>query len=224
MRSPSFLSFAAALALAALAPATAAAQTPPADHGPTSERHGPSASDFVFRGGFGAGHADVLSSTDGVETIVTQSLYLGGRWKWLELGVPLDAGSEIFGPYYVQSGPAVGATWQSGSGWRAGVMGQLGLAHYGRVHCGLFCESGGASADLPFVGLRLHGAYVFRSGSNTHFYLGAEAFASEDLQKKAVQYTTVGGLFTPGQESTSEATMGGTRYAFVLQAGLTYDL
>ena len=204
--------------LVALAtPAIASAQESPALDRGSNRSHGPDAQDFHFSGGFGWSRDSTLNDA------LAHSVTVGYRWRFFDAGLVGDFGTRVFGGSYAMTGVTLGAVMQTESGQRFSLGGVLGSDAYVGVGCELFCQSGGASATLPYAGLRASASHVFRSRSSVHFELGVSGFWGRDLETQAVTYTTTGGLLLSGESAPQTQTLGGQRIGAVATVGLTWD-
>ncbi len=210
-------SMAFAVTLFAAAPALAA--DPAQDVGQperAGQRHGSAAQDFHFNAGPGWARDEVLGN------VVAHSLTLGYRYGHFEPAIVGNFGTKVFGGSYAALGMSLGAVVQTDTGPRFTLRGVLGSDSYSGVGCELFCQSGGASATLPYAAVHAGVSHVFWARGKTHLELGFEGFYGRDLAKERVEYSTTGGLFGP-TTATGERSLGGQRIGVVATVGLTFD-
>src|SRR5688572_22340437 len=100
--------------------------------------------DLVARVGVGAGKN---ASMDGV---LASSLDVTLRHHFFQAGIELAGDSEIFGGNYGSIGGLAGVGVQDPSGVRFELLAATGVGKWSGIGCGLFCDSGGASASLPY--------------------------------------------------------------------------
>lgn len=193
------------------------AEEPERDSAPQARAASPRSQEFHVVGGPGWARDQVLGD------VVTQSLALGFRYGWFEPAIVANAGTPIFGGGYASVAMSVGAVIETDDANRFTLRGALGSDSYSGVGCGLFCQSGGASATLPYAGVHVAASHVFGASGRTHLELGLEGFYGRDLARERVDYTTTGGLFGTSTSEDSR-TLGGQRVGALLTVGLTYDV
>lgn len=207
------------LASALLFASPALAAGPAEDQSPATKpraHHGSAQQDFHFSAGPGYARDSMLGG------VVAHSLTLGYRYGHFEPAIVGDFGSKVFGGSYAAVGMSLGAVLQTESGTRYTLRGLIGSDSYVGVDCGLFCQSGGASATLPYAGAHASVSHVFWSRGAAHLELGLEGFYGRDLDSQRVEYTTTGGLFGPTTTRDSMR-LGGERVGVVATVGLTFD-
>jgi hypothetical protein len=197
-------------------PAIAGAQESPMLDRSAVRAHGAEAQDLHFSGGFG------WSQDTTLQNAVAHSLSVGYRWRFFDAGLVGDFGTRGFGGSYAMTGVTLGATLQTDSGERFTLGGVLGSDAYVNVGCDLFCQNGGgASAPLPYAGLRASASHVFPSRSSVHLELGVSGFWGRDLETQSVSITPTDSLLAPSEPETR--TLGGQRIGAIATVGLTWD-
>ncbi len=178
----------------------------------------PELADLRLNAGLGVATGQTLSGGPAAALLTTF------RYSYVEAGGLFEAGSELFGGHYSLVAGTLGPVWQSSQGPRLELLGVLGQSSYGGVGCGLFCDSGGASAQMPYVGARAGVSYVVRSTKRAHLELGASFAVGSDLERKQVDYVTYGGFLDDGDPNYSRTTLGGRRSTALFTIGTNIDL
>ncbi len=157
-----------------------------------------------------------------IESGVTVSVLGTVRYRYLQAGLIAEGGAQLFAGEYGFTGGVVGPVWQSASGARLELLGVAGSNTY-HLSCGLFCESRGASASLPWAGVRAGASYRFFPSRRGHFDLGLAGTFGSDLRRRELRYSVEEGLWI---STTSErvTTVGGTRASMLLTLGGSFDL
>ena len=122
-------------------------------------------------------------------------------------------------------GALAGFGFQDPTGIRLELLGTTGMGAWSGVGCGLFCNSGGASASLPYLGARAGVGYAFSRRAKAHFTLGVSGYHDAYLGSKSVDVTTSDNWFGPGTStSTNTKHFGGSRSGGLLTLGAVVDL
>jgi hypothetical protein len=182
--------------------------------------HAAATTDLVARVGVGAGKN---ASMDGV---LASSLDLTLRHQFFQGGIELTGDSEIMGGNYGSAGGLAGVGVQDSSGVRFELLAATGVGKWSGIGCGLFCDAGGASASLPYVGGRASVAYAFARRARGHFVLGLSGYHDRYLGSETVTYTTTSdNWFSEGSSTTtSEMRFSGSRGGGLLTLGGIVDL
>jgi hypothetical protein len=179
----------------------------------------PELSDLRINAGSGVAHGETLSglAMAGLATF---------RYSFVEGGVVLEGAHGVFGGTYSMVGGALGPVWQSPRGPRLELLGVAGRIHYSGIGCGWGCQSGGASAELPYFGARAGVSYVAQWTKRMHVEIGASLSFGRDTPKH-VEYTTYdrGLIFdTDYHLNRSSTTLGGRRSSALFVIGGNIDL
>jgi hypothetical protein len=178
----------------------------------------PELADLRLNAGLGVASGQTLSGGPAAALMTTF------RYSYVEGGGLFEAGSELFGGHYSLVAGTLGPVWQSSRGPRLELLGVVGHSAYGGVGCNLFCDRGGASAQMPYVGARAGVSYVVRSRKRAHLELGASFAVGSDLEQKQVDYVTYGGFLDDGEPNHSSTTLGGRRSTALFTIGTNIDL
>ncbi len=174
--------------------------------------------DFLLTAGLGGFSNHTLS---GVDLSVLGAM----RYDFIEGGVLIQGGSEIFGGTYVLFGGAAGLGLQAENGLRLDLQGVVAADSYSGIGCGLFCDSGGAAATLPWAGGRLELSQVFQRDRHVHFQLGLAVTAGTDIGRTTVNYETAGtGIFGDTTSSQDTVTLGSPILSIQLAVGVVFDV
>jgi len=210
-------------ALATLSPEVRAAPTgvpPSGDRVWTPDprpRKVPEVSDLRFNAGLGASSGKTLSAG------LAGSIMATYRYRFVEAGTLLEGGSEFIGGSYGLIAGVLGPVWQSSDGPRLELLAVAGRTGYSGVGCDLFCDGGGASAEMPFLGARAGVSYVVKSKNRGHLEIGGAFGLGSDLRREHVDYTTTGGFLDDGPHAGS-TTLGGMRGTAMFVVGTSVDL
>ena len=183
----------------------------------TRPRKVPEVTDLRVNAGLGASAGKTLSGG------LAGSLMTTYRYRFVEGGVLLEGASEFIGGRYGLAAGVLGPVFQSSEGPRLELLAVAGRTGYDGVGCGLFCDSGGASASMGYLGGRAGVSYVVKSRKRAHLELGGSIGFGSDLQRKHVDYTTTGGFLDDGTHSAS-TTLGGVRTTAMFVIGTSIDL
>lgn len=178
----------------------------------------PEISDLRFNAGLGASSGKTLSAGPAASVLLTY------RYRFVEGGALLEGGSELFGGSYGLVAGVLGPVWQSSAGPRLELLAVAGRTGYSGVGCDLFCDGGGASAEMPYLGARAGVSYVVKSRKRGHLEIGGSFGLGSDLRKEHVDYTTTGGFLDDGSPNPGSATLGGTRGTAMFVVGTSIDL
>lgn len=152
------------------------------------------------------------------------SLFTAYRYRLVEAGLALDLGANV-GAEHSSPGALFGFAYRSANGVRVEMLGEAGIDHYSRVDCGLFCSSGGASANLPWLGARAGLSYWVGSDRYGHFEIGLAATYGTDARHERVTYTNLeSGIFGGEVEQTKTMTLGRARASYLLTLGGDFDI
>jgi hypothetical protein len=215
------------LALFALSTLSPAAQAAPNDAPVSRDRIWapdptpttvPEVSDLRINAGLGASSGKTLSAG------IAGSIMTTYRYRFVEGGLLLEGGSELIGGNYGLIAGVLGPVWQSSEGPRLELLAVGGRTGYSGVGCGMFCDSGGASAEMPFLGARAGVSYVVKSRKRAHLEIGGSFGLGSDLQEKHVNYTTTGGFLDDGSPTPGSTTLGGMRATAMFVVGTSVDL
>jgi hypothetical protein len=218
--------FVTGLALSALSALSAVARAAPSEAPASRDRiwvpdprplQVPEVSDLRFNAGLGAASGKTLSGIAG-------SILLTYRYGFVEAGLLVEGGSEFIGGSYGLMAGVLGPVWQSSDGPRLELLAVGGRSGYSGVGCGLFCDSGGASAQMPFLGARAGVSYVVKSRKRAHLEIGGSFGLGSDLRRKQVDYTTTGGFLDDGSPAAGRTTLGGVRSTAMFVIGTSLDL
>jgi len=169
-----------------------------------------------------SGYVGAFGSNKGGGPMVSAAL----TWRSgpLQVGAAADAGSAVLGYGYFGYAAVAGLGWRSASGWQLDAVAVGGIHHYEGFGRGLLGSDPGASATLPFVGLRAGPSYAFGSGG-TRFAIGVVAFGETDIASRTVAYSYMGdGWFDGPTQQREERTVWTARAGVALRLGLTHDL
>ncbi|HEY4157923.1 MAG TPA: hypothetical protein VGM29_07490 [Polyangiaceae bacterium] len=154
------------------------------------------------------------------------SLLTSVRYGFLEGGLLAEHGGALWDGSYGLIGGAFGPVYQAAGGFRLELLGVVGVSSYSGMGCGLFCEDGGASATLPWVGARLGTTYVFSRHRSQHFEIGGALTVGSDAERKSVTYTTTNTDLLDSNTHTESDTarLGGSRITLEFVFGFVFDL
>lgn len=190
----------------------------PPGKAPLEAREMGTSQDILLSGGIGGFSNHVLS---GVDLSVLGVM----RYGFIEGGMLVQGGSELFGGTYFLFGGAAGLGLQAESGLRLDLLGVVAADSYSGINCGLFCDSGGASATLAWAGSRLELSQVFQRDRHTHFQLGLAVTAGTDIGRPTVDYETTGeGIFGGTTSSQGTAHLGSATLSIELALGVVFDV
>jgi hypothetical protein len=219
--------FVAGLALSALTTLSRSVQAAPNEAQPSRDRIWlpdptprtvPDVSDLRINVGVGASSGKTLSAG------IAGSIMTTYRYRFVEGGLLLEGGSEFIGGNYGLIAGVLGPVWQSSEGPRLELLAVGGRSGYTGVGCNLFCDSGGASAEMPFLGARAGVSYVVKSRTRAHLEIGGSVGIGSDLRTKHVNYTTTGGLLDDGTPNLGSTTLGGVRGTAMFVIGSSLDV
>lgn len=192
-------------------------EEPPSPEPPPEEERSTAPADLNFSaylGGFG-------SNLGGGPMLGMATTWRNG---WLQLGVAVEAGGSLFEYGIVGSGALAGIGWRSPR-WQIDLLAAGGLHSYSQYGAGWSGDDPGATALLPFAGLRAGIGYAF--GENrSHFVLGVVALGETDLRAKRVEYDYVehGWFGGDGTLKHVDTTVWTNRLGVALRLGATLDL
>jgi hypothetical protein len=179
-------------------------------------------SDLGLRVGVGAGANEPMAGG------LTSSLSVTGRYSVLQGGLELAGDAAPLGrATYGALGGLAGLGVQDASGVRFDLLGSAGMGSWKGLGCGLFCDSGGGSASLPYVGFRVGIAYAFTRRARAHFVLGLVGYYDNFYGSQDITYTTTSenGLFdSDTTTSQHSAHVAGHRSGAMVQLGVLFDL
>jgi hypothetical protein len=178
----------------------------------------PEVSDLRVNAGLGAASGKTLSGGPAGSLMATY------RHRFVEAGVLLEGGSEFFGGRYGLAAGVLGPVFQSSEGPRLELLAVAGRTGYDGVGCGMFCDGGGASASMGYLGGRAGVSYVLKSRKRAHLEMGGSIGFGSDMERKHVDYTTTGGLLDDGTTSAGSKTLGGIRTTAMFVIGTSVDL
>jgi hypothetical protein len=178
----------------------------------------PDVSDLRINAGVGASSGKTLSAG------IAGSIMTTYRYHFVEGGLLLEGGSEFIGGNYGLVAGVLGPVWQSSEGPRLELLAVGGRSGYSGVGCNLFCDSGGGSAEMPFLGARAGVSYVVKSRKRAHLEIGGSFGLGSDLRRKHVDYTTTGGFLDDGTPTPGSTMLGGVRSTAMFVIGTSLDL
>jgi hypothetical protein len=180
--------------------------------------------DFRFGAGLG-----IFGNSKDVGAVFSGYALL--QWDALEAGVSGHIGGAALDYDLAGGGFLAGLGATTRWGLRGDVLGELGLEHYSGVDNGeFFLPNGdpGASATLPYAGVRAGLSYQFARRSRSHFELALWGIYQDDLTRENVAYTYVvssqdSWTHTP-YTSQADHTVGSPRLIGLLAVGGSFDL